>query len=124
MPVTPFPFMPTRRDLTIIQGATWTYPIIWQRPAGNPLDLSGFRARMHIRKSYRVPDLLAELTTENGRIVIDGAEGRITLSLSAEETGALRFSEALYDLELVQDDPVWVVRLIAGKVRLERSVTR
>lgn len=36
------------------------------------LDLTGCTARMQIRNKVSSPDILCELTTENGGIVIDG----------------------------------------------------
>ena len=121
----PFPFSPARRDLVIKQGATWIYPITWERPAGTPVDISGFTARMQIRDDAYSSTVLVDMTTANGRITIDGPAGTVTLILADDLTAALSFrGTAAYDLELVQASPRWVVPLIGGSVTLMPEVTR
>lgn len=89
-----------------------------------PQDLTGYTARMHIRKAVSSPDPpLFSLTTENGRIQLTPAEGRIVLLVSATDTALLSFSTAVYDLELVSGGGV-VTRLLQGSVSLSREVTR
>ena len=79
----PFPFSPARRDLVIKQGATWLYPITWERPAGTPVDISGFTARMQIRDDAYSSTVLVDMTTANGRITIDGPAGTVTFTAKA-----------------------------------------
>ena len=38
-------------SFTIEQGATTDFEIVYKDSAGNPIDLSGYQARMHLRKS-------------------------------------------------------------------------
>lgn len=52
---------------------------------GEPVDLSGRSARMHIRRDRDDYDFVFELTTENGGIAL-GDDGSIQLSISADQT--------------------------------------
>ena len=75
-------------DITIEQGSGFSLPLTYEAPEGSPVNLSGSTARMHIREKYSSPSTFIELTTANGRIAL-GANGSITLSLTAAVTAAL-----------------------------------
>ena len=84
--------------------------------------MTGFTARMQIRKSVGASAFEIELTTENGRIVYtDQAAGAFALSLSDTETEDL--TGGVYDLELVSPTGT-VTRLLQGKVSISKNVTR
>jgi hypothetical protein len=111
------------RNLVIEQGATYEQGLVYNDSAGEPVDLTDHTARMHIREAYDSEDALIELTTENGRITLGGTAGTIVLYISDEDTEALDFSSARYDLELVQPDGR-VKRLLRGKVKLMLEATK
>ena len=119
--------MATVKNLTIDKGSTWEQVVlITALDGGAAINLTGYTARMHIRPTY-TGKLVKELTTENGCIEIVAAEGKITLSLTAEETSAIAAGTYLYDLETVlseegEDDIVH--RRIEGKLTVTPEVTR
>lgn len=117
--------LPASHDLTLYQGAAFELALSFRDAAtGDPLDLSGRTGRMHIRAAMEDPDPLVDLTTQNGRIAIDGPEGRVTLRLTAEVTAALPLpAGGVFDLELVALDG-GVDRVLMGRVRLDPEVTR
>lgn len=113
-------------NLAIEQGATWRHSLALKAGAGAQapaLDLTGFTARMQMRADLTAPDVLAELTTENGGIAIDPLEGRLDLYLSASATGALNFDRAVYDLE-IESAGGEITRVLGGVVTLSLQVTR
>jgi hypothetical protein len=111
-----------RLDLTIQKGATFDRALTYQNADGTPKNLTGYTARMQIRDS--AGGLALELTTENGRISIDGPNGRTTLHLTASETSAITISSGVYDLELVSAEATpTVTRLVEGKVTVTSEVT-
>jgi hypothetical protein len=114
---------PAAYDIEIIQGQTFDCPVVWKDGDGEPIDLTGYSARMQIRRSKASPDVLFELTTGNGRIAIDGPAGKATLTITAEESAAFTWRRGVYDLELVAADSV-VRRLLEGAVEVNREVTR
>lgn len=88
-----------------------------------PVDLSGFTARMQIREKLTSDVVLQELTTTNGKIVLDNVGKTITFSLTATETTAFTFNTAVYSLELVSSGGQ-VTQLITGTLTLVKEVTR
>jgi hypothetical protein len=88
-----------------------------------PVDLTSFRARMQVRAGIDDVDVLLELTTENGGIVIDPDAYTIVLAIPATQTETLAFDPAVYDLEMVGSDGS-VTRLAAGTIDTDQDVTR
>jgi hypothetical protein len=87
-----------------------------------PVPLTGYTARMQIREKLDSDVVLLELTTENGGIIIDTQMFTITLLATAQQTQSLSFTQAVYSLELVQNQEV--VPFSSGNVLLVREVTR
>lgn len=88
-----------------------------------PADLTGFTARLHIRKSVSSATFLVELTTANGGIVLDNVEKTIKIFMSAVDTAALTFTSGVFALEMVSATGV-VTSLLEGTVVVSKEVTR
>jgi hypothetical protein len=110
-------------DIYIEQGATLSLPIVWKDSAGTIINITGYTARMQVRQSVNSSTILLTATTENGKLVIDGSAGKVTISLSATDTAAITWLTGVYDLELVSSGGV-VTRLLEGSVVVSREVTR
>ncbi len=93
---------------------------VYKDSLGALVDLSGYSAKMQIRKS--TGELLLDLTTENDRIVIDGTAGEVLLQVQDEDMG-LSFSKANYDLVLTPPDG-FSFRWLEGTVSLSKGVTQ
>lgn len=114
--------MATEYNLYIEQGAD--YRKVFRRTAGgHPIDMTGCTARMHIRRHVRSEEVWLDLTTENGRLIIDGAAGQIEIDLSEEDTRGLLARNGVYDLEIVDSDGR-VIRFLEGTVEVSAEVTR
>lgn len=87
-----------------------------------PVDLSGYTARMQIRSKVTSEDVLLELTTENGGIILNNTLKTITVLITPIQTAALTFSSAVYSLEMEKAGEV--TQLIAGNITLIKEVTR
>lgn len=88
-----------------------------------PVDLTGYTARMQVRDKASSELVLLELTTENSKIIIDTALFTIKLLVSATDTAALTFKTGVYNLEL-EDAQGVVTRFLAGTVEVIEEVTR
>jgi hypothetical protein len=112
-------------DFVIVQGATFNPTIIYQDSSGAVVDITNWTARMKAKTSVGSTTAVLDMSTENGQIVITGAEGKVQLLLEAKETQLLDFTKLVYDLELIDDsaEPV-VKRLLEGKVELSKEVTK
>tara|TARA_R110000782_G_scaffold136903_1_gene229412 strand:+ start:431 stop:802 length:372 start_codon:yes stop_codon:yes gene_type:complete len=109
------------------QGSTISHRIIWSSGAtaasALPVDLTNYSARLQLRSEVSSPDIVAELTTANGLIVLGGTAGTIDLNYSAVSSAAITAAQYVYDLELVSGVPV-VTRLLEGIIKVFGEVTR
>lgn len=107
-------------DLLIEQGATFDLSIVWKDNADTPIDITGYSARMQIRKTYDSAPIIS-LTNGSG-IVLGGVAGTIDITITDEQTTAIDILRGKYDLELELAGVV--TRLIQGTVEISREVTK
>jgi hypothetical protein len=110
--------MATARNLTIDQGSTYSISIELSDALGNSLDLTEYDIRAQLRKSYG-SNTFTEFTASSG---INPENGVITLSLTSEQTGALRPGRYVYDIEIENEDEV--TRVLEGIITVTPEVTR
>jgi hypothetical protein len=106
------------------QGATFQGTITWKDSARTPYDITGYTARMHVRTETDSGDIVLGLTTENGRIVIYGTQGRIDLNIPRTVMEAVAPDKYVYDLEIVAPITGIVTRLTQGNFVVRPEVTR
>ena len=87
-----------------------------------PVPLINYTARMQVRAKLDSPEILLELTTENGGILIDQELYTITLIATASQTELLNFVQGVYSLEIVRGTEV--VPFSTGSIQLVKEVTR
>ncbi|CAB4143079.1 hypothetical protein UFOVP449_114 [uncultured Caudovirales phage] len=122
-------------NFTIEQGTTVRIELAYKNTSGSAIDLTGYSGRMQIR-----PDFADNTTTSyiylSSSLNADGTglnfsgsngvnpptSGTIGVFISAESSSAFNFETAYYDIEL-QSGSI-VTRLLQGKVKLSREVTR
>lgn len=87
-------------------------------------DLTGYTARMQIRRTITTSTPMIELTTENGGLEIGyaGEDNALRIHITAEQTEGLS-SSGVYDLEIINSEGS-VSRLIQGDFELSLEVTR
>lgn len=108
-------------DFTVKQGATFQKHITWYDASGAVVDITGYTARMHLRRKITDQNPAFILTTENGGIALGGILGTVDLTISAEDTATLS-GTYVYDLELASGD--YVKRLLQGTITVDPEVTR
>lgn len=116
------------------QGSTFGLQITVKDSAGNTRNLANHTAVMQIRPSYDSGQVVESLSTANGEIIIEGATGNVSLTLSAARTANI-FVDMLddhkpprsiyvYDLDLINSANNAVSKLIYGEVHVYGEVTR
>jgi hypothetical protein len=110
-------------DMLCEQGATFQRRFLWQDESEQPINLTGYTARMQVRTSVKSSESVVELTTENDAIVLYPDSGAIELVLSAEDTAELPAKQCVYDLEMVSTSG-FVTRLLQGTFVISPEVTR
>lgn len=102
--------------------------LAWRQAGGvTPVNITGYTARMQVRRKFTSEDALLSVTEASG-ITLGGVLGTIVVGLTAAQTATLPLSDsgtihAVYDLELVSPGGV-VTRLIQGIAILSSEVTR
>lgn len=87
-----------------------------------PVDLTGYTARMQIRLKVDDTEIIHELTTENGGITINTSTYTLTLTIPAATTTLFTFTTAVYSLELVSGSVV--TPFVNGTITMYKEVTR
>lgn len=102
------------------QGAYWSMTLLLKDDNGNPIDLTGYAAKMQFRKSTGAPVVL-ELSSPTSGITITPAQGRIDIAATAAQT-ALFVSKLQYDLKLTPPDS-HIAYPIAGEIDPYQRIT-
>lgn len=123
----------------IEKGATTEFRIEYKDSNSNPIDLTYYHARMHIRPSPTSTivyvnlssslwsDLTGlSLTPYSASIQLPKSSGSIGIYISAASSSLILSEEAYYDLELVSGSSAndYVIRLMEGRIKVKKNVTR
>ena len=98
--------------ITADQGATFELVLTWRDPSGNPINLTGYAARMRVAPSKGAPQVLSP-STENGQITLGGSNGQITVRVSAAIMATVPQAQYAHELDVESPDGT-VTRLIEG----------
>ena len=114
-------------NFTIEQGATFTLTLKYKNSDGTPISLAGHAVSMQLRTSISSTTKIIDLTETQGTndsVINVGGTGsnEIEVIITATDTAAMTFKDAVYDLEI--QSGAEVTRLLQGKVRLSKEVTR
>ncbi len=126
--------LPGTADFTVCRGRTWKERILVKNPGSTTAkDLTGYGARMDVRKSISDDVPVISLSTDNGRISIESpaTNGVILIEVSAEDTldfplNDFKVTDYVYDMEIYEEGsvPEYVEPLIEGVVRVRPEITR
>ena len=108
-------------NFTMDQGSTYTVQMVYLDPNKNPINLTGYTAKMQLRLQYGDPVAALTLTTENGGITIDGPTGTINILATDEQTLVLEPTFYVYDLDILTGGTI--ERLVQGQVTVRPEVT-
>lgn len=128
-------------NFTIEQGTTFIRTFKYKDANGDPIELKDHDVRMDIRSNIDSPDTILDIG-ETGATKIDGSTttfsfikpfssslgataNEINLTIDAVTTASMSFDTAVYDIEIVDDStPKVVTRILQGKIKLSKEVTR
>lgn len=126
-------------NFTIEQGSTLDFRIQYLDRSGDPIDLSGYHAKMQIRDEPRGSRLHAtlssslsqdgtglNLTPVSASLTLPPSSGSIEVVISAASSSLFNFDKAYYDLEIMSGSGSSrrVIRILQGKIKLSKEVTR
>lgn len=110
--------MGTVNNLYIDQGASFSATV---QIIGNddlPFNLNGYASTAQIRRNYATNTVSATFSST----VAEAANGTLTLSLTASQTGNLKYGRYVYDVEIVSGNTV--LRPVEGIITVYPQVTR
>lgn len=119
-------------SLTIVQGTPFKRVIrLTQKENGvsAPFSLVGCTVKLQARNYIDAEDTVLDISSDTHNIVVDPADGSFLIALSSEETSALSFgmpyspNEAVYQCEITRSSGE-TIRILAGKIKLDREVVR
>ncbi len=108
-------------DIEIDQGADTERAFVCLDGNGNPMDFSGFTARMQIRSAVWAGKVIDELSTENGRLAMSGS--KIIAMFPHAVTSTYPGGRSVYDLEIISGTER-VYRLLKGAFVVCPEVTQ
>ena len=110
--------MATYSNIYIDQGSTYSSVVELNDSNGLPYDLTDYSSRAQIRKTYSSTTAVSFTTS-----ITDPLEGKVNLSLTAEQTRAMKEGRYVYDVE-VYNDSGQVIRICEGQVEVTPAVSQ
>lgn len=122
-----------KHTLFIEQGATFSKHVQLSTggtvdDGGTPVSLVGATVRMHIRKNFKAAEAFFELTSTASTpgttdiYVTNATDGEFDITITDEDTAAIEWASAVYDLE-VEFSNGTVRRYLMGPVKVSKEVT-
>lgn len=115
------------KDITIVKGKTWQAKFRWLSASCKgktkvPVDLTAYEAaNFVIREHVEDSAVLLTLTVGAG-ITLGGADGTITIDMTATQASSLTVGDNVYELELI--DGATVIGFATGKAVVYEEVAR
>lgn len=107
-------------ELFVYKGDTFSKEIPIQTAAGVAVDLqTGYTARMQIKETADSTKIL-ELAVGSGLTL---GNGKITVAMTAAQTGAFDFTKALFDIELTKTADSDVRTVAYGTIDLRDDIS-
>lgn len=123
-------------NFTIEQGSTFQRTFKYKDSNGDPLSLANHDIFMDIRESVDSPTTILDISEEQGiksdgstvsntNFTVSSSNHQFTLTIDADTTASMSFNTAVYDIEIKDNStPPVVTRLLQGKIKLSKEVTR
>lgn len=115
-------------DLITDQGSTVHQVFGIKNSARRAIALTGYTARMQVRtwdteNRDPAPIVIAEYTTQNGYLTVNGPAGTVTLLIPPADMAAYEPKSYVYDIE-VESPAGETTRIIQGKFIVRAEVTK
>jgi len=122
----------TKYDFNIEQGSSFRLSLVYKDADGNPIDLTGWCARVIWTTNDNVTQtfITTNIDYSTYKFSIDAALGKVTLLIPPETSNGFSFDTAKYDLELQSDTDFYVgagkdiIRLLYGTVTLNKRYSK
>jgi hypothetical protein len=104
---------PGRYNFSFVQGDTWTTAPQWK--INNVyVDVTGYTAKLTVRKAVTSSTSVFEFSTSNGRITVGSTDGKFTLTAVPADTASVAAGNYVYDFDIVSPAGVSTTLLSGG----------
>lgn len=119
-------------NFSIEQGSSFKMSLIYKDSNGDPIDITGWCARLTWRTSANATQVFNSDNIDKSvyDFNIEGNLGKINFLLPATTTNSLDFNTAKYDLELQSDEDHYnqggkfVIRLLYGTITIQKRYSK
>jgi hypothetical protein len=119
-------------DFAIEQGTSFRLSLIYKDQSGNPVDLTGYCARLIWKTNTNITQIFNSDNVDNSvyKFTIDDPNGKLTLLLPSATTNNFSFNTAKYDLEiqapadLYQGGGKFTTRILYGTVTIVKRFSQ
>jgi hypothetical protein len=109
-------------NITMDQGAQWTLTVVYEDSNGNPIDLTGYTAKMQLRRKFDSSTAVLTLQSPSSGIVITPLTGTLQLTATTAQMLLIEGGIYVYDLEISLGSVV--TRLMMGSATVRSEVTK
>lgn len=115
-------------DAACDQGSTFQRTITLQDGNGDAIDLTGYSARMQVRKNFSATSTYIDISNSTnqltvGDITLGGVLGTLDIHVPDVVTDAIPAGKFRYDIEIENSSGV-VTRILMGSFQVLSQVTR
>lgn len=115
-------------NITLDQAATFKLHVDYGQPGGDPVDLTGYSARMQARSDYDSDEPIFDISEQTdpdqeGSITLGGEDGTIDVVMPPSATVELEPGKYVYDITVTSADGE-TTRLLEGRLVVNPCVTR
>lgn len=120
-------------DFAIEQGTSFRISFIYKDQNGNPIDLTGWCARLMWKTNLSATQTFTSNNTDHAvyKFTIDAINGKLTLLMPASTTNGFNFNTAKYDLELQSPDQLYangggkyLTRILFGTISIVKRFSQ
>lgn len=113
-----------KKNILISRGATFIFAFTYKnKSTGLPVDLTGYSAKSQGRDLEGVLLTGFDCSTTNGKIVLGGPAGTVSMEVDKTDTADMDPDEGVWDFFLIDPDDK-AFKIVKGKVEIETSVTQ
>lgn len=111
-------------NFSIEQGSSFKLAMVYKDDTGNPIDLTGWCARLIWKTNTNITQSFSSENLDNSvyKFTLAGSDGKLTLLFPAITTNNFDFTNAKYDLELQSNNAFYenggkyTIRILYGTV--------
>lgn len=117
-------------DFSIEQGTSFTLSLIYKDGEGNPVNLTGWCARLVWKTNTSTETFHTETINSSYRFDIDEPNGKLILQFPANTTNNFTFANAKYDIELQSPDDFYIgggkytTRILSGTITIVKRFSQ